>query len=309
MIRPFPKPPHIPRPNFKRLPKRKTVTIIAGFKSHEGVVICADTQETIASSKKRVSKLRFEPADSSRGSRHDLAAAFCGSGDNGPYVDKLIQNAWDEAQTATSLDEACASIENSIKETYKEFGQIYQRGYCPDAELIYGVKMYNGTKLFSACGPVVNEKTEFYSSGIGHYMADFLSARMYRNYLTLHQCVILAAYVLFQAKEHVEGCGGDSEIAVLREDGVSGIVEWRHVVAITELLEVSDSGMSSMLLDFANLDLTEQQITGNVKQVLDPLLAWREGRQDKLKESLDIDLIFDSKSVKKRDSLGLEDPD
>ena len=37
------------------------MTIIAGFKCSEGIVICADTQETIGTSKRSVPKLRFEP--------------------------------------------------------------------------------------------------------------------------------------------------------------------------------------------------------------------------------------------------------
>jgi hypothetical protein len=284
------------------------VTIIAGFKSHEGIVICADTQETIESSKKQISKLRFEPADLSTGTINDLAVAFCGSGD-GPYVDKLIQNAWENLQTATSLDEVSAEIEKSIKNTYREFGRIYQTGLCPSAELIYGVKMFNGTKLFSAYGPIVNEIKEFHSSGIGHYIADFLASRMYKSYLGIKQCVILAAYILFQAKEHVEGCGGQSQIAVLRDDGTSGVVEWRHVEAITELLQVADDEVGRILLDVADLELDEEQIREHLNQIVDSLMPWRDARKEKLEKSLDWDLLFskDSKPPK-RDSLGLLEP-
>jgi hypothetical protein len=55
-------------------------------------------------------------------------------------------------------------------------------------------------------------------------ITDFLAARMKPTMLDLHQCVILAAYILFQAKEHVDGCGGESQIAVLRHKGKSGLV-------------------------------------------------------------------------------------
>lgn len=193
----------------KRLPERKAVTIIAGFKSWEGIVICADTQETIEYSKHSIPKLVFEPREREHGSTDDLAAAFCGSSNQGPFVDKLISNAWESAQLATSLDEACRDIEASIKGTYQEFGKIFQRGYCPSAELIYGVKMHGSSKLFSAYGPIVSDKTTYHSSGAGVHMANFLASRMYTEHLTLRQCVILAAYILYQSKEHVEGCGGE----------------------------------------------------------------------------------------------------
>lgn len=213
------------------LPRRKGVTIVAGFRSYEGIVICADTQETVNNlSKSNVSKVIFQPSgqygQSHALSTDDLAVAFCGASDNGAFVDKLVENAWEDAQMGTSFDEVCILIESSIEKTYKRYGQIYQTGSCPSADLIYGVKMFGTSKLFSASGPIVLERKTHYSGGVGYYMADFLSSRMYHDSMSLRQCVILAAYILFQAREHVDGCGGESQIAVLRDDGVSGVVDW-----------------------------------------------------------------------------------
>ena len=50
--------PLYPKPS--RPPRRKAVTIIAGFRSDEGIVICADTQETVEGTKRNVPKLRYE---------------------------------------------------------------------------------------------------------------------------------------------------------------------------------------------------------------------------------------------------------
>lgn len=241
------------------------MTIIAGFKTMDGIVICADTQETIGNlSKRNVPKLRFEPTRHGfyGGPSHqgdEIAAAFCGAAQNGPFIDKLVDNAWQSAQACTSLDEACEKIESSIKKTYKEFASIYQPGYCPEAELIYGVKMSAHTKLFSALGPIVTEQREYATGGAGYYIADFLASRMYAHALTLQQCVILAAYTLFQAKEHVEGCGGDSHIAVLRDSGVSGRVATDRVSAITEALSSLDDEISGLLLHAANLEEDDER--------------------------------------------------
>ena len=130
-----------------------------------------DTQETIEHSKRHVAKLRFEPSGLLLFEREEesnkLAAAFCGAG-SGPLIDKLVEGAWEAAQSATSLDEACVSIEVSIRAAYAEFGQIYQPGFCPQVDLIYGVKMHDGSRLFSASGPIINEKQDYYSSGSGY---------------------------------------------------------------------------------------------------------------------------------------------
>jgi 20S proteasome alpha/beta subunit len=270
MINPFPK-PSIQKFKPERLPERKAVTIVAGFKTKGGIVICADTQETIGSlSKRNVPKLRFEPLGPRKrlALGTDLAVAFCGASNNGPFIDKIVDRAWEAAHVESSLDGACAAIENCIKSTYREFGEIYQQGCCPEAELIYGIKMNGASKLFSALGPVVNEKDTYATGGAGYYMADFLASRMYAEYLSLYQCAILAAYILFQAKEHVDGCGGESQIAVLKNNGLSSMARPEKVERITELLKYADHMAGPLILDMANLDLSDKAVMEKGVEVL-----------------------------------------
>jgi hypothetical protein len=115
---------------------------------------CADTQETVSGAKRNVPKPRFEPwgllGKKMKRARSDLATAFWGAG-FGPFIDKVVDEAWNAAQAAPSLDDACAQIEESIKHQYEEFGHIYQSGQCPEVQLIYGVKMNGLSQLFDAC--------------------------------------------------------------------------------------------------------------------------------------------------------------
>src|SRR5882762_2265384 len=102
---------------------------------------------------------------------------------------------WKSADNCLSLDEACDRIEKTVKAVYKEYGHVFQPGLCPSVDLIYGVKMDDKSRMFSARGPIVNEVESYCAGGLGYYMADFLAARMNPNRLSLHQCVILAAYI------------------------------------------------------------------------------------------------------------------
>jgi len=269
------------------------VTIIAGFKCNEGLVVCADTQETVGAVKRHVPKLRYEdlmpsPAMSALGGtshpNSDMAVAFCGAANNGPFIDKLVDCAWREAQTANDLEEACEAIEESIKDSYRQFGRIYQRGYCPEAELIFGVKMGGRSKLFYALGPVVNEKDGYSAGGVGIYMADFLASRMYSRYLHLSQCLVLAAYVLFQAKEHVEGCGGRSEIAILRNEGTSGRINWKHTETITNLLKLADRETGRILVDYANIALRDEEFVEAGTKTLTNIMSARQQERENLKQ-------------------------
>jgi hypothetical protein len=200
-----PKPP-FPWPKPMRLPERQAVTIVAGFRCASGIVLCSDTQETFAGTKTDVPKLRFEPRPKPGDPpehKDNLALAMAGSG-NGPFIDKIVDRAWEDVQPAGSFEEACKRVEESIKRTHKEFGQIFQNGYLPEARLVYAVKMHGNTKLFHSVGPLVSEKNNWIADGSGYHLANFICGRMFGFTLSLSQLIILAVYTIHQCKQFVE---------------------------------------------------------------------------------------------------------
>lgn len=238
----------ISKPKLKRLPWGEAVTIAAGFYFRGGIVLCSDTQETVADSKTWTPKLKLEPSTMWRqDSSDDLMFAIAGSGE-GPFIDKLTERAWESIFAAETLSAACHLVEESIKGTYKEFGHVFQPGYLPSADLVYGIKMQGTSRLFTASGPIVSERTGHGTVGAGYYMANFLMSRLHSKILSWKQAVLLAAYILFQCKEHVNGCGGDSLIAVLSEKGHSEIIDLERVRALTEEITHVDMTLSSLLL-------------------------------------------------------------
>lgn len=196
-----------------------------------------------------------------------------------------------------------------IKETYREFGQIYQPGSFPQAELIYGITIGGQSSLFQASGPLVNEKS-YASSGIGCYLADFLAGRMgadgEHGWLTTRQCVAVAAYILFQAKEHVEGCGGNSHIAVLRESEASGMVDFRLVEHLTEYLKLADLFMGEMLLATADFSLTDSALTEKLESSIGTIKFVRDEEVNKLKKDRDFARsIWPFEGERPEDDLGI----
>lgn len=293
------------------LPQRQVVTIIAGFRCQDGIVVCSDTQETAGSAKRSVPKLQcFQgPVVSQDGEgmvNADLALAICGAGD-GPFIDKIASQAWDTIRHVSDVSEAGDQIEAMIKNTYKEFGEIYQAGACPNAELIYGISIGGLSRLFQATGPIVNER-DYASSGIGYYLADFLTARMRgTGWLTVRQSVILAAYILFQTKEHVEGCGGDSHIAVLREKESSGMVDSRLIEHLTEYLKLADTYTGEMLIASSDFTIYEDSVSEHLVSLVDNLKFLRQREKRRLEEDRKEDLTLLSLlgPSKESDDLGL----
>jgi hypothetical protein len=291
------------------------VTIIAGFRCQDGIVVCADTQETSGSAKRNVPKLEFTSGptwseEQQKMINDDLAIAVCGAGD-GPFVDKVASRAWDALRGVADIWEASDAVESMIKETYREFGQIYQAGSFPPAELIYGITIGGQSRLFQASGPLVNVRN-YASSGIGYYLADFLAGRMGASggegRLTTRQCVILAAYILFQTKEHVEGCGGNSHIAVLRESESSGMVDFRLIERLTDYLKLADRFTGKMLLETADFSITDSEVSEKIESLASTIKFIRQGEMNRLKEDRESDqtLFFSFVGeVVPKDDLGL----
>lgn len=261
------------------------MTIAAGLRCAHGVVLCADTQETRlpAGSKVNTPKLRVEPWNKLESdSPDDLMIAVAGAGD-GPFIDKIVELAWEDVQLATSFDEACHQMEHSIKHTHKEYGAIFQTGYLPETQLVYGVKMHGSSKLFSTRGPIVNEKREYDSVGAGYYMADFLAGRMHGNGFPASQVITLAAYILSQCKEHVDGCGGESQIALLDERGSSKIISAVELNTATQTLRAVDDVLSHLLLlPSADADFPEDEFSGILDIAAKALLERRKDAKETL---------------------------
>jgi hypothetical protein len=269
------------------------VTIIAGFRCQGGVVLCSDTQETSGDAKRNVTKLQCFQGPVVGQDGHgmvnaDLALAICGAG-YGPFIDKITSQAWDAVRHVSDIWEASERVESMIKETYQEFGQIYQTGACPQVNLIYGITKGGDSRLFQAIGPVVNE-TYYASDGIGYYLANFLTTRMRGDgWLTIRQTIILAAYILFQTKEHVEGCGGDSHIAVLRESESSGMVDFRLIQHLTEYLKSADHYTGEMLLTAADFSISDSDASDGISNSVDMLKFLRSEEIKRLEEHRESD--------------------
>src|SRR5271165_1476054 len=215
----YPKPRFVPK--FRRLAERRAVTIVAGFKCADGVVLCADTEETFGNAKTSVPKLQV-CSSSQTEHAEDLMFALAGAG-NGPWVDKLVELTWARVQAASSFDEACQFAEASVKDAHQEYGNIFQPGMLPDAKLVYAVKMDGKTKLFSSDGPIVNEQRHFAIHGCGAELGTYICNLMCPSWTrhSLSQLAVLAAYIVYQAKNYVPGVGGRTHLVKLRNEGGS----------------------------------------------------------------------------------------
>src|SRR6266852_5046288 len=102
------KPLSIPRSKPKRLPRSKRVTIAAGFYCTDGLVLCADTQETITG----YSKVNTQKMTQLETPFFNMV--FTGAGDSG-LIDMTVQ-LMDQALTPKELSGAW-EIEETLRES------------------------------------------------------------------------------------------------------------------------------------------------------------------------------------------------
>jgi hypothetical protein len=77
------------------------------------------------------------------------------------------------------------------------------------------------SKLFSAEQSVVTEKDTYETHGSAYALGKFLGYQMFKPGMSVSQLVILATYLVYEAKIHADGCGGDTHIAALKDNGQS----------------------------------------------------------------------------------------
>lgn len=267
MIKPFPK-PHLSQPILKRLPRREAVTIAAGFVASDGIVLCADTQETYGQLLKlNTPKIIVRPESFIPGAPRIV---FAGAG-HGPFIDKLANEAWRRVSTRTpagQFSDVCDDIEASIKDAHEEFGRIFQPGAMPNAELIYGVAVGGRKGLFRAIGPIVNPVDKYASVGVGLYLADYIHDRLGLASAGLADSgwyEILAIYLLQQAKEYIEGCGGDSHVLTLMASGKVSVVDFMDVALIANHIKQLDRNSSTVLMSTPDLNLADDELEGRIE--------------------------------------------
>lgn len=110
------------------------------------------------------------------------------------------------------------------------------------------------------------------------YLSNFLCSRMYRSNLTLQQATILAAYVLFQAKAHVEGCGGQSHVAVLRNAGGSKMAD--DLSGINKQIQIIDKNVEGIILSAADLTINQDKFNYDLSSFIKLLTLARKVHED-----------------------------
>jgi 20S proteasome alpha/beta subunit len=236
MIKPFPK-PSLPQPKAKRLPVRRRMTLIAGFRCHEGIVMLADMEEASGiTSKRKVAKLR--PVDYFG----DWMTVMGGAGDPA-IIDNATEDLATRLSSITSFDKT--RVQLAIDETLKG---VHDKYIDPDTRsegmsLVIGITEKQGSHLYSTRRRTPQPQQEFVAVGYGEDLANYFADKLHSYWLSLDYVVKLASFIAKEVEESVLGCGQGSQLVVLPSKGSFTAYSARKIVAEMPSFE-------EVLLDF-----------------------------------------------------------
>ena len=214
----IPKPRPFPTPKPLRLPRRRKVTIAIHLSGDFSLITATDTQGTYGSgdkvdSGKIMGNWRAQPLG---------AINIAGAGDSN-YIAALSQEIDREfKEFKGTIEELEIKIRKVSREFYMENVFLYEgkrkRDDITDYSLLVALTHEGHSKLWNIEGTLLTESTPFDCIGIGSPVAERLLTRLYPLYPSLDSLAILSAYVIWEVKSSVDGCGLNTEIRIIHRE-------------------------------------------------------------------------------------------
>jgi 20S proteasome alpha/beta subunit len=213
------------------------MTYISAFYCQDGIVMCADTQETLDDQKRDVEKLYVS-------STYPLAVGGAGLGE---AIDAFAQDliARVEADRPLTIPELKVVIEASLKENHEKdaASSDWPTDYRKAQYLIAARPNHDKFILYRVKGKRLYVVKERVIIGLATAANDTLFKRMYRPNLPMQQAVMLGIYLVSQSKAIDAYVSGDTRVAV-----VNGNMAWldypdylaaseRHIAEFLKLID------------------------------------------------------------------------
>jgi 20S proteasome alpha/beta subunit len=239
---------------------RKAVTIAIGILAADGIVIAADTQETVGSHKADESKLLI----ANQGSERDKAGAIVvtGAGDSG-YLDSINQELC--AAFLRKRKWTPATLFAQSKKHVKQFHHDHVVPFSnfpehdrPQASLIIGAHIDGSCCLWSTEKSTLATGKKHCSVGLGRAYAQVMLRRFWAPMDTV-KAASLAAFVIFHVKNTVDGCGSQTQIVILK-NGHAAYVSQPNINLLECAFEEYSLHENMMLHFILGLDLMMDDI-------------------------------------------------
>jgi hypothetical protein len=257
------------KPKPERLPRRKNVTIAAGIVCSDGIVMCADSQESYGDFKWPVKKLSYP-----RSTFGDTMLVISGAG-FGPAIDTATQEIFRQlSHSMFPLDIMLHKIREILREIYEKDLPLHLAA--PHTDLDFRLLMAlrgegGGIGLFVSSGPLIKRVDDFEIIGCGDVITRFFAHMSYRQTLldrpalSMYEGTVLAAYLLHLAKSQMTTIGGKSQIITLSWEGDMQFADAWELPHWEKFFAAYQEESQELMLACANPTITEKQFEAKLK--------------------------------------------
>jgi hypothetical protein len=139
----------------------------------------------------------------------------------------------------------------------------------PDFCLLIGVEHGSHSGIWSTDKTTVCRCMPFGAVGVGSAYAKILLAGLVKK-MDLMQAGIVAAYVAFEVKRTIEGCGRDTDIVLVRRDGTTSYIYPQDILKMEQLFQEYES-IDRKLFHYA----LGTEPAGDIDQILSRITSLR----------------------------------
>lgn len=220
------------------------MTIAAGFRCGDALVLCADTEVTVGTDLKlRRTKVLTYEAD-------DCKILFVGAG-NADFIRMVSQKICNAVGPSPTHYEIQCLVEKTLLNVFRNHIRWYPtpEDQKPNFELLVSVWTKDeGLELLKTSATAINRGGNFECIGWGAALAGYLADKRYSYLLTEKEGMAVAIYILQQAKDYVPYCGKESSVQILRADGTIKSVSTTQIVQQEEYFDEFELAATDLLL-------------------------------------------------------------
>lgn len=249
------------------------MTLIAGLKCVDGIVLAADTEESTLYTRGRARKLLTRTFSKGK-NRHDpktVVVAIAGAG-SAALIDSAIEEIFEAISVSkgSTVGQLKKTISNSLLRFYRHNVSAYPTRDPLDnvIDLICGVRAATGElTLYKASGPLLSTVTGFAICGSGELLRHIVE-ELYQPTIAVPRAVALTLHTLNLGKRYVTGVGGDSEIVTLLAHGIPAQEHVKGIKIKEQHLDQFNQLVGELLLQFPDASITPDAFAMAMSQVV-----------------------------------------
>jgi 20S proteasome alpha/beta subunit len=259
------------------------VTIAAGFRYRNGILLLADTQHTYRQwmklSKSKIVELKF-PEQKAK-----IGIAIAGSVDFAIMATEKLEKKLksDDINHEVIAD----SVEEVLLDIYSKHIHPFNLGNECGFDLLLAIwTEAEGLAFLNTSGTAITSVKEYSMIGIGLYLAQFLAGSYNRYSMERDEVFTFAVDVFRKVKTHVDGCGGLTNAFLLEKDGESGYypdTDVENIEQFTKDFDQAVQGLRTAVSDFSN---TKEDIDNYLEIFKNEITVTRNEQKDRITKAI-----------------------